>query len=476
MTLSIRTRMTAWYLLAVGCIVVLLGLGVFFGVSWSLQHVADMELSSGIDGVTAFLRHKLAIREMDNLPEELREHSALLPRGKMFRVRSGDGSLIFETDAMQVIPPFARLAGEATRRSMMVERRSYRTFSKSETVGPYLFLIEVAVDQTSYREMVGHLAIFLILSIPVAGLLAALGGYWMSGRVLRPIHQITDAASSIDAHNLTRRLAVIGTKDELDRLSETLNHMFDRIQISYERIAQFTADASHELRTPVAFIRSSAELLLMGRANGITKTRGIEDILRESEYMAALIGDLLTLARGDSKDGSLEMELFELAEAVDGILARGMALAAAKNISIDYCPCSQVVAIRGNRNAFERMLLIFLDNAIRYTPKGGHVALITWTSGNSCGFTVSDNGIGIAAEDHQRIFERFFRVDTARTPRDGGTGLGLAIAKRLINAHGGTVSVESELGQGARFIVRFPRADVLIGIPAGCSTFSHLHY
>jgi signal transduction histidine kinase len=476
MTLSIRTRMTVWYLLAVGCIVVLLGLGVFFGVSWSLQHVADMELSSGIDGVTAFLRHKLAIREMDNLPEELREHSALLPRGKMFRVRSGDGSLIFETDAMQAIPPFAPLAGETTRRSMMVERRSYRTFSKSETVGPYLFLIEVAVDQTSYREMVGNLAIFLILSIPVAGLLAALGGYWMSGRVLRPVHQIADAANSVDAHNLTRRLPVTGTKDELDRLSETLNHMFDRIQISYERIAQFTADASHELRTPVAFIRSSAELLLMGRANDITKARRIEDILRESEYMAALIGDLLTLARGDSKDGSLEMELFELIEAVDGILARGRALAAAKNISIEYSQSSQVVAIHGNRTACERILLIFLDNAIRYTPQGGHVALNTWTSGNSCGFTVSDNGIGIAAEDHQRIFERFFRVDTARTPRDGGTGLGLAIAKRLIDAHGGTISVESELGQGARFIVQFPRADVLIGRPAADSAFSQLRY
>jgi signal transduction histidine kinase len=476
MTLSIRTRITVWYLLAVGCIVVLLGLGVFFGVSWSLQHVADIELSSGIDGVTAFLRHKLAVHEMDNLPEELREHSALLPRGKMFRVRSGKGSLIFETDAMQAIPPFAPLGDEATRRSMMVERRWYRAFSKSETVGPYLFLIEVAVDQTSYREMVDHLAIFLILSIPVAGLLAALGGYWMSGRILRPVHQIADAASSIDAHNLTRRLPVTGTKDELDRLSETLNHMFDRIQISYQRIAQFTADASHELRTPVAFIRSSAELLLMGRANGITKTRGIEDILRESEYMAALIGDLLTLARGDSKDGSLEMELFELDEAVDGILARGRALAAAKKISIDYSPSNQVVAIRGSRNPFERMLLIFLDNAIRYTPKGGHISLNTWTSGNTCGFTVSDNGIGIAPEDHQRIFERFFRVDTARTPRDGGTGLGLAIAKRLIDAHGGTISVESELGQGARFIVRFPRADFLIGRTAADSIFTQLRY
>jgi signal transduction histidine kinase len=462
MKLSIRSRMTVWYATAVGSIVVLLGLGVFFGVSWSLRHVADMELSSGIDGVTTFLRHKLAIHEMDNLPEELREHSALLPRGKMFRVRSGDGALIFQTDAMQSLPSIAPIAGDTSRHSLIVQGRSYRTFSKPEVVGPYLFLIEVAVEQTSYIEMVNHLAMFLMISIPVAGLLAALGGYWMSGRVLRPIHQITDTASSIDAHNLMRRLPVSGTNDELDRLSETLNHMFDRIQIAYERIAQFTADASHELRTPVAFIRSSAELLLMGPIKDSAKTQGIEDILKESEYMAELIGDLLTLARGDRRDGSLNMELFELIEAVDAILARGQSLAAVKNITIDYSPSSQVVAIYGNRNACERILLIFIDNAIRYTPNGGHVVLNTWISEKTCGFTVSDDGIGIAAEDHQRIFERFYRVDTARTPRDGGTGLGLAIARSLIEAHGGTVSVESQLGQGARFIVRFPRADSII--------------
>jgi signal transduction histidine kinase len=156
------------------------------------------------------------------------------------------------------------------------------------------------------------------------------------------------------------------------------------------------------------------------------------------------------------------MELFELIEAIDPILIRGQSLADVKNITIDYVPSSQVVAIHGNRNACERILLILIDNAIRYTPQGGHVALNTWTSGTTCGFTVSDDGIGVAAEDHQRIFERFYRVDTARTPRDGGTGLGLAIAKSLIEAHGGTVSVESELGQGARFIVRFPRADAVL--------------
>jgi heavy metal sensor kinase len=461
MKLSIRSRMTGLYSAAVGTIVVLLGLGVFFGVSWSLRHVADMELSSGIDGVATFLRHKLAIHEMNNLPEELREHSALLPRGKMFRVKSSDGKVIFQTDAMHAIPSLTPITEEITRHSLAVQGRSYRSISMPEAVGPYLFLIEVAVDQTSYIEMVDRLALLLTLSIPIAGLLAAFGGYWMSGRVLKPIDQITELASSIDAHNLARRLPVAGTHDELDRLSETLNHMFDRIQISYERIAQFTADASHELRTPVAFIRSSAELLLMGPTKDLTKTRGIEEILKESEYMAELIGDLLTLARGDRKDGSLSMELFELIEAVDPILTRGQSLATAKNITIDYSPASQVVAIHGNRNACERILLILIDNAIRYTPGGGHVALNTWTSGKTCGFTVSDNGIGIAVEDHERIFERFYRVDTARTPRDGGTGLGLAIARSLVEAHGGTISVESRLGQGARFIVRFPRADAV---------------
>jgi signal transduction histidine kinase len=460
MKLSIRVRMTLWYSAAVGAIIILLGLGVFFGVSWSLRHVADMELTSGIDGVTIFLRHKLAIHEMNNLPEELREHSALLPRGKMFRVRNADGSPIYQTDAMQAIQTFAPKAGEIAKQSSAVDGRSFRAFSKAATVGPYVFLIEVAVEQTAYVEMMNHLAWLLTLSIPVAGLLAALGGYWMSGRVLRPVHKITETASSIDAHNLMRRLPVSGTNDELDRLSQTLNHMFDRIQTSYERIAQFTADASHELRTPVTLIRSSAELLLMGRSKDTAMIRGIEDILKESEYMAELIGDLLTLARGDQRD-ALGMELFELSEAVDAILVRGQSLAAAKSIVIEYFPSNQVVAVYGNRNACERMLLIFIDNAVRYTPTGGHVALTTWMSEMSCGFTVTDNGIGIAPEDHQRIFERFYRVDIARTPRDGGTGLGLAIAKSLIEAHAGSVTVESQLGDGARFIVRFPRADVM---------------
>ncbi len=145
----------------------------------------------------------------------------------------------------------------------------------------------------------------LFLSTPLAGLLAAAAGYWMSGRALAPIHHITEAANSIDASSLKRRLPLLGTGDELDRLSATINHMLDRIASSYERISQFTADASHELRTPIARVRSTTELLLMSLADPKHTERGLSDILSESDYMTRLIRDLLTLARNGLEDSQV---------------------------------------------------------------------------------------------------------------------------------------------------------------------------
>jgi signal transduction histidine kinase len=459
-TLSIRTRLTIWYAALVAAILVVLGIGVWFGASWGLRKAADQELTSGIDGVAAFLRHKLDIHEMDNLNEELREHSALLPRGKMFRVSHLDGSVVYQPDAMAVVTAVIPIANELRRESLVIGGRSYRAISKFAKVGPYTFLIQVAVDQTEYQELTTGLAWILFLSVPLAGLLAAFAGYWMSGRALFPIHQITETTNSIDTKNLSLRLPLRGTDDELDRLSATINRMLDRIATSYERIAQFTADASHELRTPVALIRSNAELLLMEPGYSPRVERGLSDILAESTYMTRLIGDLLTLARSGGEDSSIPMELLELNESVRTILDRARSLAATRNISLKYVPHDQVVPLQGNQNMIERILMILVDNAVRYTPSGGSVWIETWVTAERCGFLIRDTGIGIAQVDHERIFERFFRVDTARTPRDGGSGLGLSIAKSLVGLHGGTVHVESEMGGGASFEVAFARADV----------------
>jgi signal transduction histidine kinase len=458
-TLSIRTRLTIWFAALVAVILMLLGVGVLFAASWGLRKAADQELTSGIDGVAAFLHHKLDIHEMNNLNEELREHSALLPRGKMFRVSFLDGSIIYQPDAMAVVTTIIPRGNELRKESIAVHGRSYRTISRFGKVGSYTFLIQVAVDQTKYRELTTGLTWILILSVPLGGLLAAFAGHWMSGRALSPIHRITEAANSIDARNLSLRLPLLGTNDELDRLSATINYMLNRIATSYERIAQFTADASHELRTPVALVRSNAELLLMNSDNNPRVNQGLTDILAESTYMTRLIGDLLTLARNDVEDTSMRMELLELNESVRAIFDKAKSQAALCNISIEYIPHDQVIPLRGSQDMIERILMILIDNALRYTPSGGTVWIMTWVTSERCGFVIRDTGIGIAREDHERIFERFFRVDTARTPRDGGSGLGLSIAKSLIKLHRGTVHLESDIGKGARFEVSFERPD-----------------
>jgi signal transduction histidine kinase len=457
---TIRTRLTIWFATLVALILLILGAGVLMGASWGLQRVADQELTSGIAGVAAFLQHKLDIHELKDMNDELREHSALLPRGKMFRVTTPGGAVVYQPDAMSVVPPMIPRPGETRKENATVKGRSYRTISQFAVVGPNTFLIQVAVDQTQYHQLIMGLAWLLVLSIPLAGLLAAFAGYWMSGRALFPIHQITETTNSIDARTLSRRLPLLGTNDELDRLSATMNRMLDRIATAYESIAQFTADASHELRTPVALIRSNAELLLMEPDNIPRVERGLSDILAESTYMTRLIGDLLTLARSGTEDASIPMELLELNDSVRAIVDRAKAQAATRDISLEYISHGHVVPLRGNQDVIERILMILIDNAVRYSSPKEKIWVETWVAAEQCGFVVRDNGIGIAPDDHERIFERFYRVDTARTPRDGGHGLGLSIAKSLIALHHGSIHVESEIGRGASFRVAFSRADL----------------
>jgi signal transduction histidine kinase len=328
------------------------------------------------------------------------------------------------------------------------------------TVGPYVFVIQVAVDQTEYQELTNGLAWILLLSVPVVGLLAAFGGYWMSGRALFPIDQITKTTNSIDARSLSRRLPLLGTNDELDQLSNTINHMLDRIATSYERIEQFTADASHELRTPVTLIRSNAELMLMREDNPPKIQEGLSDIIAESAYMTTLIGDLLTIARGSEGSSSSPMEIIELSDPVRAILDRARALASTREITIEYIFQPQIVALRAHQAMIERLLMILIENAIRYTAPQGQIWIETWFDDTECGFIVRDSGIGIAPGDQEKIFERFFRVDTVRTHNDAGYGLGLSIAKSLVDFHHGTIRVDSELGKGASFQISFQRADV----------------
>jgi signal transduction histidine kinase len=468
--LSIRTRLTLWFSGVVALIILVLGMGIFYGTSWDLQQAADLELKAGLDGVSAFLNKELVLHQMYKLPHGLQEHSSMLPRDKLIRVRyvvgGVEGPLVFQAENMDTLTLTPPKVGQVLFQDARANGRIFRAVSKRTQLGQDEFLIEVAVDQSEYVELKKHLLILMfIFGLPAGLLLALFAGYWTSTRILLPLHRITETASSIDARNLGEGLPLTGTNDELDRLSKTLNGMLERIHANYERIAQFTADASHELRTPIAHIRSSAELLFMNAPSSKVAS-GLSGILTECDYMAGLISDLLTLARVDVNNHLLTGEIFELAECVDAVIPRVQAFAASKNIAV-LCPKHHRVApIYGDRNSVQRMMMILLDNAVRYTPKNGAISLEIWTDEAECGFTVADTGIGLAPEHHQRIFERFYRVDTARTPQDGGSGLGLAIVSGLLEPHKAKVTVESELGLGARFRFAFPRADRVPARPA----------
>lgn len=460
-SLTIRFRLTLWYAAIVAITMAALGCGIYLMASWGVRRVADQELNSGVNGIETFLRHKLDIKQMDNLGEELREHAALLPRNRMFRALDHSGVLIYQPDGMGIIPVVTPSDQAVLKKDLVLSGRTYRTLSRYSQVGTYRFLLQVAVDQTEYDELLTGLAWLLILITPIAGCIAAGTGYWMSGRVLQPIQEITSATNSIGADNLEKRLKIIGTGDELDGLSETINRMLDRIASSYERIKQFTADASHELRTPTAVVKASAEVLLMGEADPENHRRIVTNIVSEADYMTRVIEDLLTLARSSIENSPQTSELFELGESIRALEPRVISLAQASHIFAKVSFDQDLLLLRGNQAAVERVLMILVDNAIRYTPSGGMIHVETWKNEQYGGFEVRDTGIGIPMDAQRKIFERFYRVDDVRTPGDGGSGLGLSIAKALTEACGGVITLRSQLGEGSSFFVAFPLADVI---------------
>jgi signal transduction histidine kinase len=457
-SLTIRTRLTLWYAAVVAVVMAVLGSGIYIAASLGVRRVADQELTAGANGIEGFLQHKFAIHQMDNLGEELREHASLIPRSRMFRVSDRNGMLIYQPDNMVFVPLQTPVQDEIVIRNLVVDGRSIRTVSRYSHIGSYLFLLQVAVDQTEYKELLTGLAWLLVLSAPFAGLLAAAAGYWMSGRVLRPVQLITATANSIDANHLEKRLFISGTGDELDSLSATINSMLNRIATSYERIKQFTADASHELRSPTAVIKASAEVLLMGGSEPDIVQRTLSNIVSEADYMTRVIADLLTLARSATGNGPQSEELFELGESIRALMPRITSLAHAKNIRTVISIDEDLLLLQGNQNVAERVLMILVDNAIRYTPSNGTMWVQLWRNETNGGFEVRDNGIGILLEHQDKVFERFYRIDAVRTPGDSGSGLGLSIARSLTELYSGEIILRSAPGQGSSFIVSFPRA------------------
>jgi signal transduction histidine kinase len=256
--------------------------------------------------------------------------------------------------------------------------------------------------------------------------------------------------------SLSQRLEVPRPRDELRRLTEALNAMLERIDASFKRITQFTADASHDLRTPVTVIRTVAEVTLRKPRTNEQYAQALAKILRTSEETTSLLENLLTLARADASAMGMELRVIDLDIHVRKAQERARLLAGSKSLDIDVRTPGVPVWVRADAIAIDRLLLILLDNAIKYTPEGGFCEIELLAAADEIQILIRDSGIGIAEQELSLIFERSYRADSARSRETGGAGLGLAIARWIAEMHGGTITAESQVGTGSLFRVCLP--------------------
>ncbi len=282
----------------------------------------------------------------------------------------------------------------------------------------------------------------------------------MSNKTLKPIHIMTEDVKDMSANNLSKRLNVSGTKDELKDLAETFNMMLDDIQKSYEREKQFVSDASHELRTPIAVIKGYAGMLnRWGKDDPDVLEESISAILGETDNMHSLVESLLFIARNDKGTLKMDMAHFDFSQLMQEIVKETHLIDSDHTIeeSID-----ENVKQYGSVDKLKQAIRVFIDNSIKYTPDGGQLKIRLQVTDHENIITISDNGIGISKEDLPHIFDRFYRADKSRTKlknnQHGGTGLGLSIAKIIIEQHGGHIRVISDLNKGTQFTLTLPHA------------------
>jgi len=281
------------------------------------------------------------------------------------------------------------------------------------------------------------------------------GGAVLVQRALHPVDRIIRSAERISSHNLSERLPVPNTRDEIERLSNAINQMIRRLDEGFQQAQRFFADASHELRTPLTIIQGELEAVAKNSGAGSEVRDTAGSTLEEVERLKNIVEGLFALSRLDAGEAQKNFEPFDLGRLASTTADQMGLLAEDKRISIS-CQCADEVQVTGNRSRLKQVVVNLLDNAIKYTPDGGHIEVRVAKRNGFAILSICDNGIGIPAEALPRIFERFFRVDKARSRESGGAGLGLSIVKSICAAHDGRVEVESREGNGASFTVELP--------------------
>jgi signal transduction histidine kinase len=423
----------------------------------------DKDLRARLRAVRPYIDQQTPTSDVSHLVEELTEQSVLSPAAINLRIAGIQGNWIYRSPGTEDwklnIPSRTDLPARGRTQTVRVHGEALRVLSAPVRIG----MVQIGLPVDEFEEMRDQFLWTIGLSAPILLIVASLGGYWMSARALGPVDEIARAAQFISAQNLSERLPSSGAGDELDRLSQVLNGMLTRLESAFQRITRFTADASHELRTPVAIIRTTAEVTQARPRTVEEHGEAWKRVLAQTERTSQLIDDLLTLARADAASDGLAFEPVDLRRTVEDaceemrVVADMKGLCLRSSIAPEWDQAERCLV--GDSDAIRRALLILIDNGIKATPPGGEIEVALGIEGPTPGVSivsVKDTGIGISNEDLPYIFDRFYRVAKDRSRYTGGAGLGLSIAQWIVSRHSGEMVVESVVGQGSTFRMRLP--------------------
>ena len=456
MKVPIRIRLAGMYCGILVAVIAVMELAGYLSVRAAIHAVVDHDLEMRLAGLDDYVPRHLDRFGWADLRDALDIHPAFQPSFLLIRAHAGE--TLYAGSSMTGLTLGASPEHGFGISNLDGNGLPVRVLSVRRTFGGQVCDMFLGTDLGVATAILRRLWTIVLLSMAPLLLLCGAAGYWMSGRALAPIREIVSAAHSIDSRRLDQRVAVPNTGDEVAELAETLNGMLQRIESGFRRMRDFTANASHELRTPVAIVRATAEVALLRRQPTEAHFQEhLERILRESERNSALLEKMLQLSRLDSGVDGTERDSLDLRQSIAEAVEQAAPLAAAREVALRVEAAEGAIQVFGDREQLRRLWLILLDNAIKYTPPGGRVvAKANVTDAGHPSVHVADSGIGIAAEHQERIFERFYRTDKARSRARGGAGLGLSIAREISLVHAAEIRVESELGCGSDFYVTFP--------------------
>jgi len=466
---GIRVRLTLWYLLVLAVVLLLFGGGVYFALRESLDDSLEASVRSRSDALLGVIRLEAAgpvlpesVVNAEPIPDEDGDFDDDVDDEQFARTWDRSGNVISDAGGADAEVPVRRgdvlpvIGGTERWATLPGDDADFHVLIRPIVAdGEVVGALEVGQSHEEIDETLGALLYILLAATPITLVLAGIGGLLIAGRALEPVDSVTRLARRISAEDLSGRLDLDLPDDELGRLARTFDEMIARLEGAFRRQRQFTGDASHELRTPLTALKGQVEVALARPREPDEYRDVLTGVNEEVDRLIRLVGSLLTLARADAGEIALLREPISLGDAVAGAVEQVEPLADLRGISLRLEP-GPAVTVDADESLLLQLLLNLLDNAMKFTPSGGEVRANWGVDGGAAFVTISDTGVGIAAEHLPHVFERFYRVDTARSRAEGGTGLGLAISRWIVEAHGGEISAASTPGGGSTFTARLP--------------------